>query len=139
MKKNSRGFTLLELMVVVAVVAILATVAYPSYQRFMMQSRRSDAIQGLLSAQLQQEEYRVRTGTYAGNGQGSLIGLTNTSYYNFAVVSAAGASGVPTYSLTATAVGSQLNDTNCRTLSINNADLKTSSSSTGTASTGCWN
>ncbi|MDD2842371.1 MAG: type IV pilin protein [Tolumonas sp.] len=139
MKNNSRGFTLLELMVVVMVVAILASIAYPSYQRFIMQSRRSDALQGLLSAQLQQEQYRVRTGKYAGNGQGSLIGLTNTSYYNFSVVSAAGSGGVPTYTLTATAVSSQLNDTDCRTLSINNTDLKTSSSSSGTASTGCWN
>ena len=54
MKNNSRGFTLLELMVVVAVIAILASIAYPSYQNFVMQSRRSDAIEGLLSAQLRQ-------------------------------------------------------------------------------------
>ncbi len=138
MKNNSRGFTLLELMVVVAVIAILASIAYPSYQNFVMQSRRSDAIEGLLSAQLRQEEHRVKTGSYVGHGQEAAIGLTDTTYYSFSVVSAASSSGAPTYVITASTSGSQLHDTNCRTLTIDNTDTKGSTSSSGAATSDCW-
>ena len=43
--KESRGFTLIELMIVVAVVAILAAVAYPSYLDYVRKARRADVIE----------------------------------------------------------------------------------------------
>ncbi len=127
MKNNSRGFTLLELMIVVAVVAILATIAYPSYQSFVLRSHRAEAIEGLLSAQLRQEEWRVRNGSYTGTM--SDIGSPSSTYYTFSA--SASSSGVPTYTLTATASGSQTSDTDCPTLTVTNADIK------GPSAT-CW-
>ncbi|NCB57813.1 MAG: type IV pilin protein [Gammaproteobacteria bacterium] len=127
MKKNSRGFTLLELMIVVAVVAILATIAYPSYQGFVLRSHRAEAIEGLLSAQLRQEEWRVKNGTYTNDI--TKIGISASTYYAFTAT--ASSSGVPTYTLTATASGSQTSDTDCPTLTITNADVKGPSAS-------CW-
>ncbi len=127
MKNNSRGFTLLELMVVVAVVAILATIAYPSYQNFILRSHRAEAIEGLLSAQLRQEEWRVRNGSYTSTM--SNIGSPSSTYYTFSA--SVSSSGVPAYTLTASAAGSQLSDSSCPALTITNADVKGPSAS-------CW-
>ena len=118
---------MLELMVVVAVVAILATIAYPSYQNFILRSHRAEAIEGLLSAQLRQEEWRVRDGSYTSTM--SNLGSPTSDYYTFTAT--ASSSGVPTYTLTATATGSQTADTDCPTLTITNADVKGPSAS-------CW-
>ncbi|HET7586680.1 MAG TPA: type IV pilin protein [Gammaproteobacteria bacterium] len=43
MRRNVRGFTLIELMIVVAIVAIIAAIAYPSYRQSVIKSDRSDA------------------------------------------------------------------------------------------------
>ncbi|WP_280548358.1 type IV pilin protein [Halomonas sp. 11-S5] len=48
--RRSAGFTLIELMIVVAIVAILASIAYPSYTRYVERSKRTDAYAGLQNA-----------------------------------------------------------------------------------------
>lgn len=47
---RARGFTLIELMIVVAIVAILAAVAYPSYRDSISKSRRAEARAQLMDA-----------------------------------------------------------------------------------------
>lgn len=42
-KYSVRGFTLIELMIVVAIIAVLASVAYPSYKEYVARSRRAEA------------------------------------------------------------------------------------------------
>ncbi len=64
-KFTEKGFTLIELMIVVAVIGILAAVAYPAYQDHLMKSRRADAKAGLLSLQMAQEKYRNNCLQYA--------------------------------------------------------------------------
>ena len=49
-RKYNTGFTLIELMIVVAIVALLAAIAYPSYTRYVEKARRADAKSALLSA-----------------------------------------------------------------------------------------
>lgn len=126
MKINSIGFTLLELMVTVAIVAILAAIAYPSYTSFVLRSHRSEAIQGLLSAQLKQEKWRVTNGTYTTVMTN--LGNPTSNYYSFTATVGSGA--VPSYVLTATATGSQTSDSGCGSLSITNQASKAPAS--------CW-
>lgn len=111
MISRRRGFTLIELMIVVVVVAILAAVAYPSYLAQIRKGRRSDAIQGLVQVQQAQERWRSVNVSYAPNAQlntawpGGLGIPTRTAggYYDLAI----GTNPVPTgvaYVVTATAV-----------------------------------
>jgi type IV pilus assembly protein PilE len=61
---SQRGFTLLELMIVVAVVGILASIAYPAYQDSVLKGRRAEARTALLELMQQQERYMTQRGTY---------------------------------------------------------------------------
>ncbi len=61
------GFTLIEVLIVVAIIALLASLTLPSYRHSMQQSKRLDAIAALLDLQLTQARYLAEHGSYAGN------------------------------------------------------------------------
>ena len=122
---HRRGFTLIELMIVVAVIGILATIAYPSYQDYIRKARRIDAQGVMLDIQLQQEKYRVNHVSY-----GSLTDLGSflSDYYTFAI----SGNTASAYTITATAKSgtSQASDTGCTSMTVNQASAKTPDS--------CW-
>jgi type IV pilus assembly protein PilE len=62
--RNS-GFTLVELMIVVAIIGILAAVAYPSYVESVRKSKRAEARASLMNLLQQQERYMTQNSTYA--------------------------------------------------------------------------
>lgn len=61
-----RGFTLIEVMIVVAIVGILATVALPAYQEYITRSRLPEAHGGLSVGRVQAEQWFQDQRTYAG-------------------------------------------------------------------------
>lgn len=63
-KKN--GFTLIEVMIVVAIVGILSAIAYPSYQRYIQDTREREAQANLLEWAGHLEIYRAKNFTYQG-------------------------------------------------------------------------
>lgn len=65
-KKNVHGFTLIELMIVVAVIGILAAVAYPSYTDSVLKGRRAQARTALVELLQQQERYMTQRNCYLG-------------------------------------------------------------------------
>jgi len=107
--KPSRGFTLVELMIVVAIVGIIASIAYPSYERYVTRSKRSDGMAALMSLANAMERYKVNNYDYGISsvtdvfaGQVPVEG--GDAYYILsAVPSGVGDTG---YMLTATPTGS---------------------------------
>ncbi len=61
-----QGFTLLELMIVVAIIAILATIAYPSYMSYVARTNRSAAESFIMSVANKEEQYILDARQYAG-------------------------------------------------------------------------
>ena len=117
------GFTLLELLIVVAVVATLAAIALPSYSAHLRKSARAEAQSFLTSAANSQQQFLIDRRSYAA----SLAALKATppadltGKYNFALATAAGPP--PTFTLTATATGDQAKD-KCPTLTLDSAGTK---------------
>ncbi|MFQ2223524.1 type IV pilin protein [Aeromonas enteropelogenes] len=123
MRIKQSGITLLELMVVVAIVAIIAAVAYPSFTDGLRKSRRAEAVKGLLTMQLKQEEFRISNASYSSAVTN--VGNPTSDYYTFTISGATATA----YTLVATSKGAQVGDksgsTSCDSLTINKADIKT--------------
>lgn len=138
LQRNS-GFTLIEVMVVVAIIGILSAVAFPSYTEYIRRGNRAEATAALLEAQQFMERYYAANNRYSTtvNGNPTLPARLQTlpssggTRYTLGV-----AATVNTYTLTATPSGSMAAD-KCGALTITNTGVK-GRSSTGPTVAECW-
>jgi type IV pilus assembly protein PilE len=124
MKKRVAGFTLVELMVVVAIVGILAAIAYPSYMDKIMRGRRSAAEAYLMDLAQRQQQYFTDARVYAPD-VATLNDPVPGEVVNYYAVQIATGATPPTFVITATAIGTQASDGN---LTIDNTGAKTPTS-----------
>lgn len=141
MKSVVKGFSLIELMISVAIVAILAAVAYPSYTSYVLESRRSESWEALAEVSLLQEQYYLDNGSYATTlvalglaASGETSFTTDNGHYSITLSAAAADS----FTATATALGAQLNDKSCKSMSYSSVGAKTALDSEGSSSNECW-
>jgi prepilin-type N-terminal cleavage/methylation domain-containing protein len=135
---RERGFTLVEIIVVMTIISILAGIAIPTYIQYLARGYRSEARATLVGAAQWMERWRTANGTYQDGGNPPTLppGLdrsppTGTQRYNVAVATPA----ANVYTLSAVPVGSFAADA-CGTLTLNNTGLR---ARTGTENIEtCW-
>ena len=137
-KHAKAGFTLVELMVVVAIMGILLSLAMVAYESHQRRARRLDAQEGLQALQQAQARYRDLHPIYANNLQDlGLNELSPAQHYQLSIHQA-DAQG---YTLTATPRGTQAKDDDCNPMRLQLSDLATFTLSAGAQTDdvhGCW-
>lgn len=84
-RTSSRGFTLIELMIVIAILGVLLAIALPSYRDYVKRGSLTDAATGLTSMRADMETYYQNFRTYAAANGGSPPCLTGATYGKFTV------------------------------------------------------
>lgn len=126
--KNNKGFTLVELMIVVLIIGILGAVGYPAFGEYVKVAKRADAIDTLLTEQGRMESFYLNNDTYVGAAVASAT--SPEGYYTVAV------SGQTAFAYLLTATRSPASDDpECLTLTLNQLGVK---GATGSDAANCW-
>ena len=151
MRQSTAGFTLMELMIVVALIAILAMIAYPSYEDYIRRATRTEAKNLVMQIASEQEKFFSTFNRYSGSITGArttdpatsglnmlgssrdLVGGSpdpnDRAFYDITVALTNGNLG---YTLTATPQGGQQTADRCGTMTLDHLGNKTA------AIDGCW-
>jgi len=143
MMRRTRGFTLIELMIVVAIIAILAAIAVPWWGRYTYRARRADAQKMLVHVAQAEERFYTDYNHYpltaSSLGYANDAPTSENGYYTLSLALPAATSTGQGYTATATPQGAQADD-KCGKLSIDSTGQKspdptdTSANSNGR----CW-
>ena len=133
--KQQKGFTLIEVLIVVVILGIIAAIAIPSYTSFMNKTRRVDAITILSELAGEQQRFLSENNRYATSsvdlGYTANPVLSEEGHYTVSFENPTATS----YILTATPVadGAQANDTECGAFTLNSGGVKGSNNGAD-----CW-
>lgn len=133
-RNRNAGFTLIELMIVVAVIGILSAIALPAYKNYIIRGRIPEATSNMSSAQVQMEQWFQDNRSYQRAGGGCGVNMPTGSYFTLTCV----APTATTFTITATGTTSMtgfvytINERSTRTSTITGVANWTY------ASTTCW-
>ncbi|MGJ8671001.1 MAG: type IV pilin protein [Oceanococcus sp.] len=139
MVQRSRGFTLLELMIVVAIIGVISAIAFPSYRENVLKTRRADARGAVMGLANALERFRANSGTYVGAAVPAIFSDKSPidgadRYYTLSLSGLGG----NTYTITATPHGSQASD-KCGSLILDQSGTRTvAGASGGMTNVSCW-
>lgn len=130
------GFTLLELMIVVAIIAILAAVAIPAYGRYAYRARRAEGQNLIMRIANAQERFYTANNKYASLANVGVASTSGKAYYTAKIVLK---DSDQTYTLTATPRAAQAGDA-CGNLTYTDTGVKTPKASNASANSNgpCW-
>jgi len=149
--QESSGFSLIELLITMVMLSILTAIAIPSYQSYVLKSHRTEAKTTLLDLAGMEERFFSTSNIYStlpsDLGYGAALVFPFNSFNNYYQINVAitapaapsplSPAGTPaTYTLTATAINQQLNDTNCQTFTLVSNGTKTAAPD---PNNNCWN
>lgn len=152
-KHTQRGFTLIELMVVVVIAAIIAAVAIPSYRNHVIRSNRANAESFMSQVASKQEQIMLDMRSYQAVASNTAFGNTPAAggislavpgsvASNYSLVVTVTAGPPPTYQISATPNNTTQLDPMCQVLTLDSTGKKDIAANAGTAPTGsaqlCW-
>lgn len=142
----NQGFTLLELMIVVAIVAVLASIAYPAYRDYVMKSRRADAKVALTDAAARLEQYYADNKGYPTSNDMALLGYETPDkdgaayspdrYYKINFTAAPTTTSYTLQAVPQTQGGQ--NQDKCKTFTLTNTGVKNVTGGATLAADRCW-
>ena len=134
-RASKRGFTLIELMIVVAVVAILAAIANPTYMESERKGRRAEARAALMQEMQQQERFYTQVSSYKTPVFKADSGDTATGKYTLEATGCDGASAVKNCITLTAKLKTGFSDPTVKDISI---DSRGNKSCNGTDKERCW-
>jgi type IV pilus assembly protein PilE len=127
----AKGFTLIEVMIVVAIIAILSAIALPAYRDYVLRGQLSDARNQLSGWAARMEQFYQDNRNYGASGAACGVVIGNTTYFTYSCTNTGQA-----YALTATGTGS----TTGFTYTVNQGSVRSSTMSAAWGGTthACW-
>jgi len=142
LRRVHKGFTLIELMIVVVVIAVLSAIAIPSYKNYVLRAKRASARTAIQNMAQQQERYFTQNNTYlvvntGGTPPAGWVNWVGDSYaqryYDLSVAVTAGATTTAAAFSIVAAPANGWSDVQCGTLTLTSAGIQTP-----TSPTDCW-